>query len=222
MRSSARIVCYFGLIAPIWLMVGITYSGMMYPGYNHIDQAMSELHAVGSPIERIAPFINHYPLSVLFAGFGFYVMSYFSNRAAKVSGFLILLHGVATFSAGYFPCDVGCVPETPSTSHVVHGLSGLVVLLTLLMAPAIWAFISTRELQMAWFGWFSAAVLLGQILMMIPTVEAVTTGEKFGLYQRLAYSVPLTWLLVFALVLIRDSRTRLEADAQPRKILRKE
>ncbi|MBK6740317.1 MAG: hypothetical protein IPG64_22010 [Haliea sp.] len=72
---------------------------------------MSELYAVGSLIERIAPFINHYPLSILFAGFGFYEMSYFSNRAAKVSGLLILLHGVATFSAGS-SCDPGCVPET--------------------------------------------------------------------------------------------------------------
>ena len=222
MRSSPRALCYFGLIAPIWLLVGVTYSGMIYPGFSHIDQAMSELHAVASPIERIAPFINHYPLSILFAGFGCYVMSYFSNRAAKVSGFLILLHGVATFSAGFFPCDVGCVPEMPSTSHVVHGLSGLVVLLTLVIAPAIWAFISTRELQIVWFGWFSAAVVLGQILMMIPTIQAVTTGEKFGLYQRFAYSVPLTWLFVFAVVLILDTRTRIEAVPQRRKISRKE
>lgn len=214
MRSSPRALCYFGLIAPIWLLVGVTYSGMIYPGFSHIDQAMSELHAVGSPIERIAPFINHYPLSILFAGFGFYVMSYFSNRAAKVSGLLILLHGVATFSAGFFPCDPGCVPETPSASHVVHGMSGLVVLLTLLIAPAIWAFISTRELQIVWFGWLSAAVFLAQMLMMFPTVEAITTGEKFGLYQRLAYSVPLIWLFVFALVLVRDSRTPLDVDVQ--------
>jgi hypothetical membrane protein len=210
------------LIAPIWLLVGVTYSGAIYPGFSHLDQAMSELHAVGSPIERVAPFINHYPLSVLFAGFGCYVMSYFSNRAAKVSGFLIVLHGVATLSAGFFPCDVGCVPETPSMSHLVHGISGLLVLLTLLIAPAIWAFISTRELQRAWFGWFSAAVFLGQVLMMIPTVEAVTSGEKFGLYQRLAYSIPLTWLFVFALILIRDSRARLEACPQSGKIPRKE
>jgi hypothetical protein len=44
--------------------------------------------------------------------------------------------------------------------------------------------------------------------MMIPRLDAITTGEKVGLYQRLAYGVPLTWLLVFALVLIRDSRPR--------------
>lgn len=208
MQSSPPALCYFGLLAPIWIVASVTYSGIIYPGFSHIDQAMSELHAVGSPIETIAPFINHYPLSILFVGFGFFVMSYSSSRAAKFSGLLILLHGVATLSAGYFPCDLGGVPDTPSTSHVVHGLSGLVVLLTLLVAPAIWACISRRELQMVWFGWFSAAVFLGQILMMIPTVEAMTSGEHFGLYQRLAYGIPLTWIFVFALVLIRDSSKR--------------
>lgn len=208
MRTPPRFLCYFGLLAPIWIVASVTYSGMIYPGYSHIDQAMSELHAVGSPIEEIAPFINHYPLAILFAGFGFFVMSYFYSRAAKVAGFLILLHGVATLSAGYFPCDAGCVPEVPSTTHMVHGLSGLVVLLTLLIAPAIWAFIANRELQIAWFGWLSAAVLLGQILMMMPVIESTSTGQSFGLYQRLAYGLPLTWVFVFALLLIRDSGER--------------
>lgn len=206
MRSSLRILCCFGLLAPLWMIASVTYSGMIYPGYSHIDQAMSELHAVGSPIEKIAPFINHYPLSILFAGFGFFVMSYFSSRAARFSGFLIILHGVATLSAGYFACDVGCAPGSTSISQVLHGFSSLAILLTLLVAPAIWVVISKHELKIVWFGWLSAAAVLGQLLMMIPTIDALTTGERFGLYQRLAYSVPLTWLFVFALVLIRDSR----------------
>jgi hypothetical protein len=167
---------------------------------------MSELHAVGSPIEKIAPFINHYPLSILFAGFGYFVISAFDSRAAKFSGVLILLHGVATLSAGYFPCDAGCAPEAASTSQILHGLSGLVILLTLLIAPAVWSFIAKRELQLRWFGWLSTGVVLGQLLMMIPTFNAVTTGENFGLYQRLAYGLPLTWLFIFAWILIREDR----------------
>jgi hypothetical protein len=179
---------------------------MIYPGYSQIDQVMSELHAVGSPIAKIAPFINHYPLSILFVGFGFFVMSYFNNHAARLSGLLIILHGIATLSAGYFPCDVGCATDSTSTSQLLHGLSGLVIVLTLLIAPAIWVFISKHELKIVWFGWLSAAAVLGQLLMMIPTIDAIATGEKVGLYQRLSYGVPLTWLFVFALVLIRDCR----------------
>lgn len=167
---------------------------------------MSELHAVGSPIGEIAPFINHYPLSILFGGFGCFLMSYFSSRAAKISGLMILLHGFATFSAGYFPCDVGCDPESTSYSQLLHGLSGLFILLTLLISPAIWVFIAKRELQVVWFSWLSAVVVLGQLLMMIPMVDAITTGINIGLYQRFAYSLPLTWMFLFALILIRNDR----------------
>jgi len=188
---------------------------MIYPGYSHIDQAMSELHAVGSPIEKIAPLINHYPLSILFAGFGFFVMSYFSSRAARFSGFLIILHGVATLSAGYFPCDVGCAPDSTSTSQVLHGLSGFVILLTLLIAPAIWTFISKHELKIVWFGWLSASAVLLQFLMMFPVIDAITTGEKVGLYQRLAYSVPLAWLFIFALVLFRQGSPLVSMHEHP-------
>ena len=185
------------------MLVSVTYSGMIYPNYSHVSQAMSELHAVGSPIETIAPFLNHYPLSILFVGFGWFVTSCFSTWAGKVSGYLIILHGLATVSAGYFPCDPGCGPEGSSVSHILHGLSGLVVLLTFLVVPAIWAFAAKNDLAAEWFGRFSWIVVLGQIAVLIPTVKAMSTGDYFGLYQRVAYSIPLVWLAVFSIVLTK-------------------
>ncbi|CAA0088373.1 Uncharacterised protein [Halioglobus japonicus] len=203
MQSSQRILCFFGLLAPVWMILGVSYSATLYPGYSHVAQAMSELHATGSPIETIAPFINHYPLFILFAGFGYFVTTFFDSRAARLSGLLIVLHGVATLSAGYFPCDIGCNPDSTSTTQVLHGMSGLAILLTLLLAPAIWGFIAQRELQMRWFGWFSISVVLAQLLMIIPILNAAATGDNFGLYQRLSYSIPLSWLFVFSIVLLR-------------------
>jgi hypothetical protein len=70
------------------MLVSVTLSGIIYPRYNHVHQAMSELHAIGSPIEFIAPFLNHYPLAILFAGFGYYVADHFDSAAAKLSGFM--------------------------------------------------------------------------------------------------------------------------------------
>ena len=35
---------YFaGLITPLWLALGVAIAGAMYPGYSHVDQAMSLL-----------------------------------------------------------------------------------------------------------------------------------------------------------------------------------
>ena len=79
------------------------------------------------------------------------------------------------------------------------------MLLTLLLAPAIWTFIAKRELRAVWFGWLSAGVSLGQILMLIPVAESMTSGDSFGLYQRLAYGLPLIWVFVFASILIHAS-----------------
>lgn len=195
------ILRYFGLLAPIWLAVGVAYSGSIYPGYSHFDQAMSELHAVGSPIEHIAPFVNHYPLSVLFTGFGVFVLFSFKSTAARISGILIILHGLATLTAGYFPCDAGCSREGSSTSQILHGISGLFILLTLLIAPAIWAFVSPSELDSRWFGWFSGGVVVVQLLLTAYSFSAFETGEGVGFYQRLIYSVPLLWIFVFAAIL---------------------
>jgi uncharacterized protein DUF998 len=206
LRLSQRILCSFGLIAPVWMLIGVGYSATIYPGYSHVHQVMSELHATGSPIAAIAPFINHYPLAILFSGFGYFVTTVFDHWLARLTGLLIIVHGVATFTAGYFPCDTGCNPDEPSTSQLLHGFSGLGILLTLLIAPAIWCFISKRELQQRWFGWLSACVVVGQLLLMFPTYQALNSGEYVGLYQRLAYSMPLLWLLVFAVVLLCKSR----------------
>ena len=188
------------------MLVSVTLSGIIYPRYNHVHQAMSELHAIGSPIEFIAPFLNHYPLAILFAGFGYYVADHFDSAAAKLSGFMIFLHGLATLTAGYFPCDLGCTPEDPSTSKILHGLSGLIILLTLLVAPAIWVFISKNILGKTWFGWLSLLAVIGQIIMVYPVTHSMNSGEYFGLYQRLSYSIPLIWLMVFSLILINSKK----------------
>lgn len=205
MQLRRQVLCYFGLLAPVWIVVSVTYSGLLYPGYSHINQAMSELHAAGSPIETIAPYINHYPLAILFAGFGYYIVCFCKSRAARVSGYCIILHGIATFSAGYFPCDTGCSPEGTSFNHVMHGLSGLAVMLTLLIAPAIWGVIAKEELHSTWFGWLSVTTVLGQLLLLIPTFNAANSGEYFGLYQRLTYSFPLIWMFILAALLIQHN-----------------
>jgi hypothetical membrane protein len=68
--NNIKILNRFGMIAPFWLVVGVTLAGALYPGYSHYNQAMSELHAIGSPVQNVSPFINNYPLGVLLIGFG--------------------------------------------------------------------------------------------------------------------------------------------------------
>nr|WP_290129219.1 DUF998 domain-containing protein [Pseudomonas juntendi] len=72
MEGTARVKTYdrlllgCGLLIPLWLLAGVWLTALAYPGYDHFQQAMSQLSAVGSPVQRWSPWVNNYPLAVLF------------------------------------------------------------------------------------------------------------------------------------------------------------
>ena len=192
-----------GLLAPIWLLVGVVIAGSLYPGYSHLNQAMSELGAIGAPTHGVSPLINNYPLGVLFIVFGLAAFATFhTSKLARLSAVLIVLHGVASFGTGYFSCDIGCGLENPSDSQKLHNLSGLVMFLTLLIANALWVYLASRVLGLKWFAWFSLVCTLGALLVLPLMGQAVEVGQGFGLYQRINYGVSILWVGVFAGVLI--------------------
>ena len=198
-----------GLITPIWLVMGVAIAGSLYPGYSHLDQALSELGALGAPTHELSPLINNFPLGVLFVLFGVAVFATFKgSRLARLSGVLIALHGVASLGAGYFSCDVGCGLEHPSDSQNLHNLSGMLMFLTLLIASALWVYLATRVLDLKWFAWFSLACTLIALLVLPLMGQAVAAGEGFGLYQRINYGASILWVSVFAWVLILNRQTR--------------
>ena len=68
-----NIAVYSGVIATIWIFIGVYVAGRFYEGYSHSKQFCSELGATGSPTEKLSPLINNYPLGFLFCFFGLYL-----------------------------------------------------------------------------------------------------------------------------------------------------
>jgi uncharacterized membrane protein len=166
---------------------------------------MSELHARGSAVEQLTPILNHYPLTLLFMGFGFFVYGYCqASRLAQLSAVFIVIHGIATFVAGYFPCDTGCLPENTSRSQLIHSVAGAVLFLSLLVAQLLWIYLSIKGQAKAWFGWFSLTCVMVSLAVIPAMGQALESGEGFGLYQRLGYGASLCWMLVLALLCVRD------------------
>lgn len=195
---------YFaGLITPLWLALGVAIAGALYPGYSHVDQAMSLLGAEGAPTRILSPLINNFPLGVLFLLFGTAVLLSFGNWWARLSGLLIILHGLGSFATGYFACDAGCAPEHPSTSQVLHNLAGLVMAFSLLLASAIWVWLGHRLFASRGFAGFSLLCTLVAVGALPLMAGALESGQGFGLYQRLNYGVSLLWVAGLALMLLR-------------------
>src|SRR5690606_19727089 len=121
----------------------------------------------------------------------------------RSSGLMIVLHGIGSIFAGYFSCDAGCQPASPSTSQIMHNLSGLIMFLSLSVAGWLWVYLGKKQLGstfLSWFSLFCMVVALGAALML---PQAVESGHYFGLYQRVNYGISVIWLSVLSYSLSR-------------------
>ncbi|WP_306302238.1 DUF998 domain-containing protein [Shewanella marina] len=124
---------YSALIATLWVTVSVAFTASQYSGYNHSTQFCSELGASGSPTETLSPPINNYPLAILFCLFGFYLIQHNQTSIAIIFiGILIIIHGVGTLVAGYFPMDKDPYTKSPSVNCKIHSWAGFIMLLSLL------------------------------------------------------------------------------------------
>lgn len=46
MKAHDRLLLASGLLIPLWLLAGVWLTAQAYPGYDHLQQVMSQLGAV--------------------------------------------------------------------------------------------------------------------------------------------------------------------------------
>lgn len=207
MKTIDQVLLKSGLLIPAWLFVGVALTALAYPGYSHLDQAMSLLGAQGAPTHGFSAWVNNFPLGVLFGLFAVGVARRFAGSwVALLSAGFILLHGLASFGTGYFPCDAGCEPAVPSESQMAHNLAGLVMFVSLTVAMVLWVFIGKRQLGSPWFAVFSGTCVNVSIVTVLMMGRALDEGHLFGLYQRLNYGVCVLWVAALAVMALRGRR----------------
>nr|WP_314480913.1 DUF998 domain-containing protein [uncultured Pseudomonas sp.] len=199
MKLLDRTLLTCGLLIPLWLALGVWLTAKAYPGYDHLQMAMSQLGAVGAPTHQWSALMNNFPLALLFALFAWGIARRWrGSKLAMASAALLLLHAVGSFGTGWFSCDQGCAPEHPSTSQQLHNLAGLLMFMTLTLASALWAWLGTRIAGSRALAGFSLGCTLVAIVTVVCMGQAVERGESFGLYQRLNYGVGVVWVAVMA------------------------
>lgn len=190
-----------GIVAPLWMLLGVVWVASKYPGYKHKAQVMSELGARSRPTEQIQPFVNNYPIGALFSIFGIGLFLNFpDNVYATVSGILFVIHGASHIVAGIFPCDADLGLEDPSPAQRLHNVAGLVMYLSLLAACILGAL--PIAVAPDWFKWYSLASAVVSIVFLLYMIRAMDGGPKLGLYQRLSYGILAAWSAVLAAVLV--------------------
>jgi hypothetical protein len=191
-----------GALAPLWMLIGVYAGGRLYPGYSHRQQAMSELGARARPTTLIHPFINNYPIGLLFSVSGLGVMLLFHDqRLAHIGGILLLVHGLSHIVTGIFPCDadLGAGSGGGSIEQKIHAAAGLVMFFALWSACALWIFIDTP--WGAAFRIYSLASAFASIVALGFMARSLRTGRDMGLYQRVSYGILAAWSAVLAVLL---------------------
>ncbi|KZN45014.1 DUF998 domain-containing protein [Pseudoalteromonas luteoviolacea] len=196
---DGSVVLLSGLFATIWITLGVYIAARYYPNYNHKTQFCSELGAAGSPTEKLSPLINNYPLGVLFCLFGWSIIIHAHESLLLICvGGLIIVHGIGTWVAGFFPMDKDPYTTTPSFNCQVHSYAGFIMLLSLLIAPTLMIF-SQFEL---WFRFFSGlCVIIACYYLYKMALTFKQKANLVGLYQRLSYWIKLIWLAALSIML---------------------
>lgn len=181
-----------GIVSVAYLVLGVFVTSKFYPGYSHSKQFMSELGASGSPTQQLSPIINNYPLALMFCAFGWSILlKSEEDFTEQLVGASIIIHGLATAFAGLFPMDRD--PYTPKASlrGQIHGLAGMFVMISLIVAPCSVLFSGSYSIV---FKVFSIVCVLLTLLFLALMIKAYKEHKLSGLFQRLCYGSQLVWL----------------------------
>lgn len=184
-----------GVIATVWLVIGVFVVAKKYPGYSHRRHFLSELGASQAPTQNISPLINNFPLSILFACFGLYLIQTVGLIAI---GLCIVFHALGTFAAGIFPMDSDPYTKNPSLACKIHSLAGMVMFFSLLAASITAIF--TARLGVV-FQALSVGTSVLSFYFTLRLAQEYSYKGKVGLFQRLGYGVQLLWLSCLSILL---------------------
>lgn len=188
-----------GLVAPLVYAAGILSAAMVFPGYRHSRQFLSELGTVESPKA------SHFNLGLGLSGLVLVAFALGVGQGLGSSGTSagimvgLTVGGVTNLLQAGFRCDPGCPNPPESRAGLVHGLSGLIGSLGLAAAMVLAGIFNWLGAPV--FAVYSllsgvAGILLLVVLMARPGLKAP------GAVQRVYVTVTFAWVLVFSLVLL--------------------
>ncbi len=195
-----------GILSPLFYITHVILGGLLWKGYNHIVQPISDLTAAGAPDrELLSVFSTLYSVSgLLFSVCAFLYWRRAKVRSINISMILYIIMSLISFSYVFFPQDM---PGEPATFRgIMHlAVTGLIVPVAILY-PAF-AGIGFRKL--GGFKKFSVYSIVTSVVIFVSGGTSVMfIANKipfFGLVERINIGSIQLWTLVMA-VLILASR----------------
>jgi len=211
--SRRQIAAWAGMIAPSLFVLTFMIEGWLRPGYNPFEMFVSAL-SLGS--RGWVQVLNFMVFGILLFIFSRGVAAEFPDGKASRGGLVILtIIAACYFLSGPFVMDPPNTPVKQVTFHgTMHGIFGAIVFM--LMPTCCFVYLRRFRDDPDWhfLQWWTLALgiisALGVILLTAATKSPATQSifnHWQGLIQRIAIVPFMVWVFVFALGLLRRSKT---------------
>ncbi len=191
-----------GVIGPILFVVLIIVGGVLYEGYSHVSQKISELGGEGAEYALLQN-LNFILFGVLVIGFSWALARWFGP--SYLGPALIALFGLSSSIAnGLLPCDLGCSGET--TVGLLHNITGMTGFLAAILGMFVLAKRWQRDSRWQSHVGFTrraAFVAIGGLVWFVAT-QALDAQSTAGLAQRVFAGALLLWIAITAARLARE------------------
>jgi hypothetical protein len=210
----ALLVC--GILASVLWVGADIIASLVYPGYRYLDQAVSELSAVGAPTREFLAMTGppYLLLQVLFA-VGV-VRAAGNNRALRRTGWTLVAFSILGVVAAFFPMNErGNGMAFTDLMHIL--LSGIATMVLILMAIGFGSTAFGRGWR--FYSWGTIALFLAAgvwTAIDAPSVGAGLATPYMGLRERFMPYGYMLWMFLLALMLLRGEREETRGIARER------
>lgn len=209
-RSVRQALVACGILyAVLYPVVNDAFAANRYDGYSRLAQAISELSATGAPTRSFLVAVS--PIFIILQiafGVGMW-QSARGQRAVRVAGALMVVHGAMSSLWTFAPMSQREViaaggATSADTMHLILAAgTGIFVA----------AYVATFAIA---FGWYfrlysvltlATALVFGRLSAQVSQIEAGDATPYMGLLERIGLGAWLLWMAVASVVLLRRNRS---------------
>jgi hypothetical membrane protein len=218
MIRRALLAC--GILSSLLYLATDILGGLRYEGYSFVNQAISELGAIGAPSKPLVdPLFLIYALLVLMFGIGLFREAWARNRSLRITAWMLIALGAVGLAVGIFAGPTlfamrqrGTGSLATDSPHII--LTGVQVLL-LLSAIGFGALALGSRFRV-----YSIATLVTVIIFGVatsqyaPRLAAGLSTPGLGILERIDVYSSMLWVAVLGIALLKRPRLTLRRTEQ--------
>lgn len=201
--QTRKILLMCGILSSLLYFITDMIGGMLWQGYSFIDQPISALAAVGSPVAGItSPLFFVYGLLLLAFGFGVWTASKNNKKSMRIMAALLISIGIVGLMWTPFPMHLDEPVDSPA--NTMHSVFAGIQVISTLLAIGFGA-VAFRN----WFRFYSIFTILILLIAGFTAFWLASSGESllfFGVIERINVYGYLMWMAVLAFVLLRAEK----------------